>query len=279
MEVTVFLQAFMLTLLAGLSTALGAFLAFFKTKDESRILAFGLGFSGGVMIYLSFVEILPKSVEYFAKANESINASAFGVIFFFIGMLIAFGIDFIIPKDVNPHELKTQDEVYCELANKSQYVSSNDIHKHRIHRTAVFTAIAITIHNFPEGFATFVSALDNFTFGLSIAIAVAIHNIPEGLAVSLPIYHATGNKKQALKLTFLSGLAEPVGAVAGYFILAPILGDYTLAVGFGVIAGIMVFISIDSLLPNSKLSTKGHESVIGVLFGMGIMALSLILLA
>ncbi|RAX52690.1 zinc transporter ZupT [Helicobacter sp. 16-1353] len=275
MEITVFLQAFGLTLLAGLSTALGAFLAFFKTKDETRILAFGLGFSGGVMIYLSFVEILPKSIEYFERANENINANTFGVLFFFVGMLIALIIDFFIPKDVNPHELKTQDEVHCELIDKNKYIAS---HKH-IHRTAVFTAIAITIHNFPEGFATFVSALDNFAFGLSIAIAVAIHNIPEGLAVSLPIYHATGNKKQALKLTFLSGLAEPIGAVVGYFILAPILGDYTLAVGFSLIAGIMVFISIDSLLPNSKLSTKGHESVIGVLFGMGIMALSLILLA
>lgn len=273
MEFSSFIQAFSLTLLAGISTALGAFLAFFKTKDETRILAFGLGFSGGVMIYLSFVEILPKAIEHFSKVS-SYDAEALGVLCFFIGMLIAFGIDFLIPKDVNPHELKSQSEVYCELDSKSAYLSKN----HSIHRTAVFTAIAITIHNFPEGFATFVSALDNFTFGLSIAIAVAIHNIPEGLAVSLPIYHATGDKKQALKLTFLSGLAEPLGAIVGYFILAPLLGDYTLAVGFGIIAGIMVFISIDSLLPNSKLSTKGHESVYGVFFGMGIMAVSLLLL-
>ncbi|RDU60850.1 zinc transporter ZupT [Helicobacter sp. MIT 14-3879] len=273
MEISIFLQAFMLTLLAGISTAIGAFLAFFKTKDESRILSFGLGFSGGVMVYLSFVEILPKSIDYFSKVNSN-NSDTFGVVCFFIGMLIAFGIDFLIPNDVNPHELKSQNEVYCELDSRHKYISKN----HSIHRTAIFTAIAITIHNFPEGFATFVSALDNFTFGLSIAIAVAIHNIPEGLAVSLPIYHATGNKSQALKLTFLSGLAEPLGAVVGYFILAPILGEYTLAIGFGVIAGIMVFISIDSLLPNSKLNTKGHESVIGVLFGMGIMAFSLLLL-
>ncbi len=274
MELMSYIQAFMLTLLAGVSTAFGAFLAFFKTKDETRILAFGLGFSGGVMIYLSFVEILPKSIEYFSHTDSSFNADTLGVCMFFVGMLIAFGIDFLIPKDVNPHELKTQNEVYCELSDKDKYCSKN----HHIHRTAIFTAIAITIHNFPEGFATFVSALDNFAFGVSIAIAVAIHNIPEGLAVSLPIYHSTGNKKQALKLTLLSGLAEPIGAVVGYFILAPLLGDYTLAVGFGIIAGIMVFISIDSLLPNSKLNTKGHESVIGVLFGMGIMAISLLLL-
>lgn len=270
-----FLSAFSLTLLAGISTALGAFLAFFKTKDESRILSFGLGFSGGVMIYLSFVEILPKSIEHFLKTSSDIYANIFGVICFFIGMLLAFGIDFFIPKDVNPHELKSQNEVYCELVDKEKYISSN----RHIHRTAIFTAIAITIHNFPEGFATFISALDNFVFGVSIAIAVAIHNIPEGLAVSLPIYHATGNKKQALKLTLLSGLAEPVGALVGYFLLAPLLGDYTLAIGFGVIAGVMVFISIDSLLPVSKLSTKGHESVIGVMCGMAIMAISLILLS
>lgn len=273
MDFSHFMGAFLLTLFAGFSTAIGAFLAFFKTKDESRILSFGLGFSGGVMVYLSFVEILPKSATYFSSTSVW-NAEVCAILCFFIGMLIAFIIDFLIPKDVNPHELKSQNEVYCELEHKDCYISKS----HYIKRTAIFTAIAITIHNFPEGFATFISALDNFAFGISIAIAVAIHNIPEGLAVSLPIYHATGNKAQALKLTLLSGLAEPTGAIVGYFILAPILGDYTLGAGFGIIAGIMIFISLDSLLPHSKLSTKGHESVLGVFLGMAIMAISLILL-
>lgn len=265
-----FFQAFLLTLLAGISTSLGAFLAFVKNKDETRILSFGLGFSGGVMVYLSFIEIIPKSIEYFSKANSSINVDLFTIICFFIGMVIAFLIDLLIPKDVNPHELKSQNEVYSGIKGK-------DI-KRDIHRTAKFTAIAITIHNFPEGFATFVSAMDNFAFGFSIAVAVAIHNIPEGLAVSLPIYYATKNKSKAIKLTLLSGLSEPLGAVLGYFLLAPLFGDYTLAVSFGIIAGIMVFISVDSLLPHSKLSTKGHESVVGVIAGMGVMAISLILL-
>lgn len=267
------LFAFSLTLLAGISTAFGAFLAFFKTKDETRILSFGLGFSGGVMVYLSFVEILPKSIDFFSRTNPA-SAESLGVLCFFVGMILAFGIDILIPKDVNPHELKNQNEVYCELDSRKSHISRN----HTIKRTAIFTAIAITIHNFPEGFATFISALDSFTFGVSIAIAVAIHNIPEGLAVSLPIYHATGDKKQALKLTLLSGLSEPLGAVIGYFLLAPLLGEATLAISFGIIAGIMVFISIDSLLPHSKLSTKGHESVVGVFFGMGIMAISLLIL-
>ena len=265
--------AFMLTLLAGLSTAFGAFLAFFKTKDESRILAFGLGFSGGVMVYLSFVEILPKSIDFFSRTNAH-NAESLGVLCFFVGMILAFGIDILIPKDVNPHELKSQNEVYCELDSREAHISRNNA----IKRTAIFTAIAIAIHNFPEGFATVISALDSITFGISIAVAVAIHNIPEGLAVSLPIYHATGDKRQALKLTLLSGLSEPLGAIVGYFLLAPILGMATLAISFGIIAGIMVFISLDSLLPNSKLSTKGHESVAGVFCGMGIMALSLLIL-
>lgn len=270
--------AFLLTLFAGISTAFGAFLAFFKTKDESRVLAFGLGFSGGVMVYLSFVEILPKSIDFFSRINPNTqsfaNAEFLGVVCFFVGMILAFGIDILIPKDVNPHELKSQNEVYCELESRKSYILRNNA----IKRTAIFTAIAITIHNFPEGFATFVSALDSLAFGVSIAIAIAIHNIPEGLAVSLPIYHVTGDKKQALKLTLLSGLSEPVGAIVGYFLLAPILGDFTIAISFGVVAGIMVFISIDSLLPNSKLSTKGHESVAGVFFGMGIMAVSLLIL-
>lgn len=265
--------AFMLTLLAGLSTAFGAFLAFFKSKDESTILAFGLGFSGGVMVYLSFVEILPKSIDFFSRINAT-NAESLGILCFFVGMILAFGIDLLIPKDVNPHELKSQNEVYCELESREAHISRNNA----IKRTAIFTAIAITIHNFPEGFATFISALDSVAFGVSIAVAVAIHNIPEGLAVSLPIYHATGDKRQALKLTLLSGLSEPLGAIVGYFLLAPILGEATLAISFGIIAGIMVFIALDSLLPNSKLSTKGHESVCGVFCGMGIMAVSLLIL-
>ncbi|MGX3010777.1 zinc transporter ZupT [Helicobacter sp. 23-1044] len=267
------LFAFLLTLIAGISTAFGAFLAFFKTKDETRVLSFGLGFSGGVMVYLSFVEILPKSIDYFLRIDSN-NAESLGILCFFVGMVLAFGIDILIPKDVNPHELKSQNEVYCELDSRERHISRNNA----IKRTAIFTAIAITIHNFPEGFATFISALDSFAFGVSIAVAVAIHNIPEGLAVSLPIYYATGDKRQALKLTLLSGLSEPLGAVIGYFLLAPLLGEATLAISFGIIAGIMVFISIDSLLPTSKLSTKGHESVAGVFFGMGIMAISLILL-
>ena len=267
------LFAFLLTLIAGISTAFGAFLAFFKTKDETRILSFGLGFSGGVMVYLSFVEILPKSIDYFLRIDSS-NAESLGILCFFVGMILAFGIDILIPKDVNPHELKSQNEVYCELDSRESHISRN----RAIKRTAIFTAIAITIHNFPEGFATFISALDSFAFGVSIAVAVAIHNIPEGLAVSLPIYYATGDKRQALKLTLLSGLSEPLGAVIGYFLLAPLLGEATLAISFGIIAGIMVFISIDSLLPNSKLSTKGHESVAGVFIGMGIMAISLLIL-
>lgn len=223
------------------------------------------------MVYLSFIEIIPKSIDYFYKANSNINADAFAILCFFVGMIVAFVIDLLIPKDINPHphDLNSHSKMnfYFSVGNTRN-----------IHRTAKFTAIAITIHNFPEGFATFVSAIDNFTFGLSIAIAVAIHNIPEGLAVSLPIYYATKSKKKAIKLTLLSGLSEPLGAVIGYFLLAPLFGDYTLAVSFGIIAGIMVFISVDSLLPHSKLSTKGHESVIGVIVGMGIMALSLILL-
>lgn len=270
MTIGIFIQAFLLTLLAGASTAIGSFLAFLKIKNEDRILSFGLGFSGGVMIYLSFVEILPKSISYFEKANASINANLFGVVCFFIGMIVAFLIDSFIPKDVNLHEFKSTSEFNTSI--DSNMVNS-------IHRTAKFTAIAITLHNFPEGFATFISAMDNFTFGISMAIAVAIHNIPEGLAVSLPVYYVTKSKLKAFKISLLSGLSEPLGAIIGYFILAPLFGDYNIAVGFGIIAGIMVFISVDSLFPNSKLSTKGHESIIGIMIGMAIMAISLILLA
>ena len=142
----------------------------------------------------------------------------------------------------------------------------------------LLTALAIGIHNFPEGLATFTAALDDATLGVAIAVAIAIHNIPEGIAVSVPIYQATGNRKKAFYLSFLSGLAEPVGALIGYLILMPFISPGVLGAVFAIVAGIMVFISLDELLPAAREWGEHHISIYGVISGMAIMALSLILL-
>ncbi|EAB5343116.1 zinc transporter ZupT [Campylobacter jejuni] len=279
--------AILLTLFAGFSTAIGSIIAFFSRKDDLRVLSLGLGFSAGVMIYISFMEILPTALKDFKNHYDSHWAELLGLACFFGGILISLLIDKLIPEDVNPHEPKEDlsELKICPLPQKGQNPPKfhpgeklHQINTKALKRTGIFTALAIAIHNFPEGFATFISSLDNLTLGIAIAIAVAIHNIPEGLAVSLPIYHATGDKKKAFIYSALSGLAEPLGAFVGALILLPFIGDLTLAISFAVIAGIMVFISLDELLPAAKTYDKAHDSLYGLIAGMAIMALSLNLL-
>ncbi|EOH6893507.1 zinc transporter ZupT, partial [Campylobacter jejuni] len=279
--------AMLLTLFAGFSTAIGSIIAFFSRKDDLRVLSLGLGFSAGVMIYISFMEILPTALKDFKNYYNSHWAELLGLACFFGGILISLLIDKLIPEDVNPHEPKEDlsELKICPLPQKGQNPPKfhpgeklHQINTKALKRTGIFTALAIAIHNFPEGFATFISSLDNLTLGIAIAIAVAIHNIPEGLAVSLPIYHATGDKKKAFIYSALSGFAEPLGAFVGALILLPFIGDLTLAISFAVIAGIMVFISLDELLPAAKTYDKAHDSLYGLIAGMMIMALSLNLL-
>lgn len=279
--------AMLLTLFAGFSTAIGSIIAFFSRKDDLRVLSLGLGFSAGVMIYISFMEILPTALKDFKNHYDSHWAELLGLACFFGGILISLLIDKLIPEDVNPHEPKEDlsELKICPLPQKGQNPPKfhpgeklHQINTKALKRTGIFTALAIAIHNFPEGFATFISSLDNLTLGIAIAIAVAIHNIPEGLAVSLPIYHATGDKKKAFIYSALSGFAEPLGAFVGALILLPFIGDLTLAISFAVIAGIMVFISLDELLPAAKTYDKAHDSLYGFIAGMAIMALSLNLL-
>lgn len=264
--------AFSLTLFAGLSTGIGAALAFFSRADNTRFLSIGLGFSAGVMMYVSFVEILSKSKIAFAQSMGDIGSEVWMMGTFFGGFALAFLIDRLIPDDVNPHELRSEKELH---SLKSGHGESH--HRHLLKRTGVFTAIAIAIHNFPEGFATFIASMDGISLGVAIALAVAIHNIPEGMAVSLPIYHATGDRKKAFWYAFLSGLAEPVGAIVGFFVLMPFLGDMTLGITFGMVAGIMIYISLDELLPSARVYGNAHTAIAGVALGMGVIASSLLL--
>jgi len=266
------LFAFMLTIFAGLATSIGALLAFFSKSKNYTTLSIGMGFSAGVMIYVSFVEILEKSKVAFTELyGQNVTAEALALLCFFAaGIALSALIDYLIPKDVNPHETKSNSQL-LELKPQSSALNTASLK-----RTGVFTALAIGIHNFPEGFATFVSALDDPKLGLAIAFAIAIHNIPEGMAVSLPIYHATGDKKSAFWYATLSGFAEPIGALVGFFLLLPFMGEATLGITFGLVAGIMVYISFDELLPAARVYGNAHTTIGGITLGMLVMALSLI---
>ncbi|WP_228712046.1 zinc transporter ZupT [Halarcobacter ebronensis] len=223
-------------------------------------------------MYVSFMEILKKAQDSFTQVlSNATYAELLTLVFFFLGIALSAIIDKLIPEDVNPHEPKSNQELK-ELKTDHKMLNTN-----ALKRTGLFTALAIGIHNFPEGFATFISALDSLTLGVTIALAIAIHNIPEGMAVSLPIYHATGERKKAFWYATLSGLAEPVGAVLGYFLLLPLMGDATLGITFAVVAGIMIYISFDELLPAARVYGNAHTTIAGLVFGMFIMASSLLI--
>ncbi len=260
-------MAFLLTITAGLATGIGSAIAFFVKDKSTRLLTFAMGFAAGVMLYVSFVEILPEAVHKLTLASfgDEKLGTTYGVIAFFVGMFVVGIIDRLIPHNENPHEFTLQEEGGVKGDQK-------------LMRIGVLTALALALHNFPEGIATFITALDDPELGMTIAIAIAIHNIPEGIAVSMPIYFATGDRKKAFMYSFLSGVVEPLGAIVGYLLLMPYLTPSLMGLLLAGVAGIMVFISLDQLLPAAEEYGEHHLSIYGVVLGMMVMAGSLILL-
>ncbi|KPU43552.1 zinc transporter ZupT [Oxobacter pfennigii] len=267
MEFSNVLFAFSITLFAGLSTGIGSALSLLTNKTSTKFLSIALGFSAGVMVYVSFVEILAKAKETLISVLGVKNGTWAAVGSFFFGILFIAIIDKLIPSSENPHEVHTVEE----MDGKSEE------HKSNLMRMGLFTALAIGIHNFPEGIAVFTAALSNPKLGIPIAFAIAIHNIPEGIAVAVPIFYATGSRKKAFRLSFLSGLAEPIGGLIGYLLLAKFFNDAMLGFIFASVAGIMVYISIDELLPAAREYGEHHLSIYGMIAGMAVMALSLLL--
>ncbi len=264
------LFAFGLTVFAGLATGVGSALAFFAKRTNTRFLSGSLGFSAGVMIYVSMVEIFVKAREALEAELGSTKGYCLTTISFFAGMALIALIDRFVPSFENPHEPRDVSEMDEEPDEKK---------RGQLLRMGTFSALAIAIHNFPEGLATFTSALKDPTLGISIAVAIAIHNVPEGIAVSVPLYYATGSRKRAFFLSFLSGLAEPVGALVGYFLFMRFFNDMVFGLLFAGVAGIMVFISLDELLPTAEKYGEHHIAIYGVVAGMVVMALSLLLFA
>jgi zinc transporter, ZIP family len=260
--------AFALTLAAGLATGIGGLMAFFTRRTNTRFLSVALGFSAGVMLYVSMVEIYWKAQESLIEGLGAVQGPWIAAAAFFGGFIMIALIDRFIPSAENPHDLKMIEE----MAEDPQ-----DVEDRKLMRMGVFTAMAVAIHNFPEGLVTFVAAIKDPSLGIAVAIAVAIHNIPEGIAVSVPIYYATGDRNKALLYSFLSGLAEPVGALVGFLLLSRFFGDAFFGGIFALVAGIMVFISLDQLLPAAREYGEPHLSIYGLLAGMMVMAVSILL--
>ena len=289
-----------LTVFAGMATAIGSIIAFSAKRTDYRFLSVATGFSAGVMLYVSFVEIFYKGLRSLSEGYGEYWGNWINVASFFGGMLLIGLIDNLIPSADNPHETRSEKETLILIKPSSQGMILNpsgamsikpkgfndaDIANHKLMRMGLFTAMAIGIHNFPEGLATFLAALDDPNLGVAIAIAIALHNIPEGISVSVPIYYATSSRKRAFLYSALSGLAEPIGAGIGYLAIRIFFGGDTgvipseiMGILFAAVSGIMVYISLDELLPTSRAYGKGHDSLYGLISGMFLMALSLLLM-
>lgn len=248
--------ALLLSCLAGAATSVGGLLSFVIKKDNLAALAIGLGFSAGVMIYVSFMEMIPQA-QTSLRNLYGVPGGWLAIGVFFAGVGVAWLIDRFLPTH----------HVFAQALEE----------KHTLKRVGVFTALALAVHNFPEGLATFMASMENVTVGVSIAVAVAIHNVPEGVAVALPIYHATGSKQKAFWYSAFSGLAEPAGAIVGFIIFRSVLQEGAFGVMLTLVAGIMVYISLDELLPTAHEYGHGHAVIGGIIGGMMIMAVSLLL--
>jgi ZIP family zinc transporter len=253
--------AFAVTFFAGLATVVGGGLVLFLKKPNFRLLAFGLAFAAGAMIYVSLTEILNKSIASFSLDFGEKTGFAFGTFAFLLGVVLVLLLDYFVP---NPHDtIETH--------------SAKGVSSAQLLRTGMLTLFAISTHNLPEGLATFFATLESPALGAPLAVAIAIHNVPEGVAIALPVYMATGRKDYALWASLVSGLAEPLGAALGYFILAPYMSETVYGLIFGVIGGVMVYLALDELLPTAKRYAEGHETVYGLVSGMAVLASSLVI--
>lgn len=256
-----------LSVLAGLCTGIGAAVALFLKRTDTRVLTFALGASAGVMVYISFMELMPTATRLLEGSATGGKWWIIGA--FFGGMALACLIDRLIPEDENPHEI--HDAAELDHVRSTGQFSGQE----HVRRSALLFAIAIAVHNFPEGMATVAAAFANTDTALSVALAVAVHNIPEGIAVTVPLLYGTGDRRKAFRMATLTGLAEPLGAIICLLILLPFMSSLLLAVLFALVSGIMIYISFDELLPMAERWGHHHLSIYGVTSGMLLMALTL----
>lgn len=268
-----------MTFIAGMATALGSSIAFFMKGTNYRFLSISTGFSAGAMLYVSFSELLPASLTHLSTQYGD-HSRWLHLFAFFGGMALIGIIDAFVPVEENPHEIQNEATLRELKLSCSGIETKKKTPKSTATRTGIFLAFAIGIHNVPEGLATFFSSVENFQMGVTIAVAVALHNIPEGISVSVPIFYATLSKRKAFVYSALTGLAEPVGALIFYGTIKLLFRDlsglnHVLGYMLGMVAGIMVYVSIDELLPVSRAYGKGHDSLIGFVTGMGFTAVGL----
>lgn len=264
-----FAIAFGITLLAGLSTGIGGLLTLWVKEVNHKLLSGTLGFSAGVMLYISMIEMFPEASKTLVNIYGFTSGYGYTTIAFFGGIAFIAVVDRLIPGCSAPEEFKNSNFA-------KQIESTVKVNDFNMLRTGLFTALVVAMHNFPEGLVSFITGLKNPALGISIGISMAIHNIPEGIVVFSPVYYGTGSKRKAFCCTLYSGLSEPLGALIGYFLLYNFINSTTLSIVLAIVAGIMVYISVDELLPSAQ-KYGGHSiAIYGFIFGMAIMALNIL---
>ena len=253
-----------LTLFAGMSTLMGGFITFFVKRNKLKVLSVGLGFSAGVMVYVSLCELMGESTQMLSAFYSAVPAKAITFGGFLFGIIIAILIDYFVPDHIESDFLSA--------------ASKLNLKRHQIRRAGLITALAVTLHNFPEGMATFLVSSQDIMLGIPVAVAIAIHNIPEGIAIALPIFHATGKKRLAILYSFLSGISEPVGGLLGVLLLKTVMPEQAVGIMTAAVSGIMVYLSFDTLLPLAREYGENHHVIIGIVSGMLVMSFGLIFL-
>lgn len=251
----------LLSLFAGMSTVIGAFIVFFSKSENKKLITFALAFSAGVMITISFTDLFPAAEEALTKYHGKFQGVLFTILFMLIGVLIAMLIDHFIPDNEK---------------NNPNIVNGKSS---SLYRVGFVSMIAIMLHNFPEGVATFVSGYQDTTLGIYIAMAVALHNIPEGISIAMPIYYATNSKAKAFKYTFISGIAEPIGALLAFLFLKPFINEMILGIIFALVSGIMLYIAFQELIPESRKYGFNGLYVFSIFLGICIIPISHIFLS
>lgn len=278
-----FINALLLTLVAGLATGVGGAIIMFVKRFSPKVLSAALGFSAGVMIFISLVELFPESRHSLSLLFGERLGMLYTLLAFFGGMGVIALIDHLVPSYENPHEVN---QLTIEVHNNAVGLDNSlpdstatpeNKESKKLLRLGLLSSIVIAVHNFPEGLATFVTAMEEPSLGLSIALAIALHNIPEGIAVAIPIYYATKRRGKAVWNATLSGLAEPLGGIVGFVLLSRLLSDSFLGIILASVAGIMVYISLDELLPTAENYGAHHIAIIGVITGMAFMGFGMML--
>lgn len=256
-----FLLPLILSCIAGLSTVLGSFIVFFSKSNNKKLTTFALGFSAGVMITVSLTDLFPAAEESISKFHGNIKGLFYTILFMLLGSLMAFLIDRFIPQN-----------------NENGMFSSKGKDNQNLYRIGLFSMIAIMVHNFPEGIATFISGYEDISLGIYITFAIMLHNIPEGISIAVPIYCSSNSKVQAFKYTFISGIAEPIGALITYLFLRPFINELLLGITFAIVCGIMLYIAFEELIPGSLENNNKKLYLISIFLGVLIIPISHILL-